>query len=51
MVPDESEFSRHIPLVIGMCTLGQIINMIKENELHRLSAPWDVVRASYLLRR
>ena len=33
VVPDESEFSRHVSLVIGMCTLGRIVNVIKESEL------------------
>ena len=51
MVPDESEFSRHTPLMIGTCTLGWIINVIKESELDRLSTPWAVVRASCLLSR
>ena len=49
VVPDKSEFSRH--LVTGSCTLGQIINMIKESELDRLSTPWAVVRVSCLLSR
>ena len=29
-VSDESEFSRHVPSMIGTCTLGRIVNMIKE---------------------
>ena len=28
VVPDESEFSRRVPLVIGTCMIGQIINVI-----------------------
>ena len=51
VVPDESEFSRCVPLVIVTCMLGQIINVIKESELDRLSTPWAVVRASHLLSR
>ena len=31
VVPDESDFSRCIPLVTGTCTLGQIVNVIKES--------------------
>ena len=49
VVSDESEFSRHVPIVIGTCTLGRIINVIKESEMDRLSTPWTVVRASCLL--
>ena len=41
VVPDESEFSRHIPLVIGTCKLARIINVIKKSELDRLSTPWQ----------
>ena len=51
VVPDESEFSRHIPLVIRTCMLGWIVNMIKESELDRLSTPWAVARAFHLLNR
>ena len=51
VVPDESKFSRCIPLVIWTCTLGRIINVIKESELDRLSTPWAVVTASHLLSR
>ena len=36
VVPDESEFSWHIPIMIGTCTLGRIINVIKESEVDRL---------------
>ena len=51
VVPDESEFSRCVPLVIRTCTLGQIVNLIKESELDRLFTPWVVTRASHLLSR
>ena len=30
VMPDESEFSRHVPLVLGTCMLCRIINVIKE---------------------
>ena len=51
VVPDESEFSQHVPIMIGTCTLERIINVIKESEMDRLLAPWAVVRASHLLSR
>ena len=51
VVPDESEFSQHIPIMIGTCMLGRIINVIKESEMDRLSTPWAMVRASCLLSR
>ena len=46
---NESEFSQHVPIVIGTCTLGRIVNVIKENEMDRLSITWAMVRASCLL--
>ena len=36
VVPDESEFLRHVPLVIGTCTLGRIVNVIKGWTNHQL---------------
>ena len=51
VVPDESEFSRHVSLMIGTCTLGRIVNVIKESELDRLSTSSAMVRASCLLSR
>ena len=49
VVADESDFSRHMPLVVGMCTLGRIVNVIKESEIDRLSTPWAIARTSSLL--
>ena len=49
VVPDESEFSRCVPLVIGTCALGRVVNVIKESELDRLSTSWTMARASRLL--
>ena len=49
VVPDESEFSQHVPVVIGTCMLGRIVNVIKEREMDRLLTPWAMVRASHLL--
>ena len=51
VVTDESNFSRCVPLVIGTCTLGRIINVIKESEIDRLSIPWAIARTSSLLSR
>ena len=49
VVPDESEFAWHVPIVVRTCTLGRIVNVIKEGEMDRLSMLWVVVRASSLL--
>ena len=37
--------------MIGTCTLGRIVNVIKESELDRLSTSWAMARASHLLSR
>ena len=49
IVPDSSDFSKQVPLVIGTCTLGCMVNVIKESELNMLLPPWAVVHASRLL--
>ena len=49
VVPDESEFSHRVPLVIGTCTIGRIINIIWENEIDCLSMPWATARMTQLL--
>ena len=49
MVHDESEFGWRIPLVIGTCTIGQIINAIQESEIDCLSTSWAMARMVQLL--
>ena len=49
MVPDESEFGHRVPLVIGTCTIGMIINIIRESEIDRLSMSWAMARMAQLL--
>ena len=40
VVPNESEFSRRVPLVIGTSTISRIINVFQESEIDHLSTPW-----------
>ena len=49
VVPDESEFGCRVPLVIGTCTIGWIINIIWESEIDHLSMPWATARMVQLL--
>ena len=49
MVPNESEFGCKVPLVIGTCTIGRIINVIRESEIDCLSMPWATARMAQLL--
>ena len=49
VVPDESAFGRWVPLVIGTCTLAQVINVIKEGEMNWISTPWATIGLAQLL--
>ena len=49
VVPDESELGQRVPLVIGTCTIGRIINVIQKSEIDHLSMPWATVRVAWLL--
>ena len=49
VVPDESEFAQRVPLVIGTCTIGRIINVIQKSEIDHLSTPWATARMVQLL--
>ena len=44
-----SEFGRRVPLVIGTCMIGRIINVIWESEIDYLSIPWAMVQMAQLL--
>ena len=43
IMPDELEFLRRVPLVLGTCMLCRIINMIKESEIDRLYVLWATI--------
>ena len=49
VVPDESEFGRRVPLVIGTCTIGRIINVIWESDIDHLLMLWATARMAQLL--
>ena len=49
VVPDESEFEWRVPLVVGTCTIGRMINVIRESEIDHLSMPWSTMRVARLL--
>ena len=49
VVPDESAFGKRIPLIIGTCTLSQVINIINKSELDQISTPWAMVHLAQLL--
>ena len=49
VVPDKFEFGHRVPLVIGTCTIGRIINVIWESEIGHLSMPWAMAWMAQLL--
>ena len=49
VVPDGSAFHKRVPLIIGTCTLAQLINVIKESELDQISTHWATVCLAQLL--
>ena len=49
VIPDESAFGKRVLLVIGTCTLMQVINVIKESEMDRISTSWVTVHLAQLL--
>ena len=49
VVPDESKFGWRVPLVIGTCMIGRIINVIRESEIDCLSTLWFIMRVVWLL--
>ena len=49
VVPDESELGQRVPLVVGTCTIGRIINIIQESVIDHLSMLWATARVTHLL--
>ena len=49
VVPNESDFRQRVPLVVGTCTIGRMINVIQESEIDSLTMPWSTARVVRLL--
>ena len=49
MVPDASDFGVRVPLVVGTCTIGRMINVIRESGIDSLAMPWSTTRVAQLL--
>ena len=48
VVPNEFKFGWRVPLVVGTCTIGRIINIIRESEIDSLSMLWSTMRVVQL---
>ena len=44
VIPDASGFASHVPMIIGTCTLGRVVEAMKESELDTLTPQWDMDR-------
>ena len=46
VVPNESDFGRRVPLVVGTCTISRLINVIHESKIDSLAMPWSTMRVA-----
>ena len=49
VVPDESDFRRRVPLVVGTCTISRLINVICGSKIDNLTTPWSTMTVAQLL--
>ena len=49
VIPDISNFATRVPVIQGMPTIGQVVNVMREAEMDTLATPWANARAAHLL--
>ena len=49
IIPDFSNFTVRVPIILGTPTIGRVINVMKEVEMDALAMPWANARAAHLL--
>ena len=49
VIPDLSDITLQVPIILGTPTISHVINMIKEMEIDVLATPWVNARVAYLL--
>ena len=49
VIPDLSNFSAQVLVILGTPTISQVVNVMKEAEMDALAMPWANARAAYLL--
>ena len=49
VITDFSYFATRIPIILGMPTIGQVVNVMREMERDSLAMPWANARAAHLL--
>ena len=49
VIPDFSNFTTRVSIILGTPTIGQVVNMMREAEMEALAMPWANARAAHLL--
>ena len=49
VIPDFSNFTTRVPIILGTPTIVQVVNMMREAEMDTLAMPWVNARAAHLL--
>ena len=49
VIPDFSNFTARVPVILGMPTISQVVNVMREAEMDALVMPWVNARAAHLL--
>ena len=49
VILDFSNFATRVPIILGMPTIGQVVNVMREAEMDALAMPWVNARAAHLL--
>ena len=49
MAHSSTEFTHHVPIILGTPTMDRVIVTLKESEINRLATLWACVRKSTLL--
>ena len=49
IIPDHSNFTTRVPIMLGTPTIGRVVNVMREVEMDALALPWANARAAHLL--
>ena len=49
IIPDHSNFTTRVPIILGTPTIGRVVNMMREAEMDALAMPWANAREAHLL--
>ena len=49
VILDFSNFAARVPVILGMPTISQVVNVMREAEMNTLAMPWANARVAHLL--